>query len=101
MFKKINFELEKPYFDNGVCKWYVDKYFLDFINNKQDFNLPKLDNVFCFITTNLKDVYDYVVINNKQEVLFTYKYDSNGFEQLLFKLKFCKISKYYDEHENK
>ena len=98
MFSKINFDKVKPYFDNGDFKWYIDEYFREYINNKQAENLPKLENLGCFIVKG-NDIEDYVLINNKQEVIKAYTYSITGFEQMVTFLNMLKITKNYDEYE--
>jgi len=57
---KIDFEKTKPDFVNGEFRWYIDKHFQDYIENKQAENLPKLKGFGCFIVKG-NDVEDYVL----------------------------------------
>jgi hypothetical protein len=90
--RRIDFDKEVPEFDNGDFKWYVDKYFQDYLENQQAENLPKLKGLGCFIVKG-KDVEDYVLIDSYQNVLGGYSYDSNGFDQMTAKINILKISK--------
>lgn len=95
---KIDFEKTEPYFVNGDFKWYVDKHFQDYIENQQAYNLPKLKGLFCFIVKN-KDIEDYVLIDDKQNVIGGYGYNFVGYEQMEALINIIKISKHYDEYE--
>lgn len=95
--KTIDFSTEKPVFTNGEFNWYIDKYFQNYIENTQAENLPKLKNVGCFIVKS-SEIEDYVLINNKQEVLAAYPYP-NGFEQMEAKINIIKIAKHYENAE--
>jgi hypothetical protein len=48
MFDNINFETDKPYFDNGITKWFYSINLNDYIQNKQSFNLLELEKLYCF-----------------------------------------------------
>lgn len=98
MFKKIEFEKEKVAFDNGHCKWYVCKHFQRYLENEQAENLPKLKGYGCFVVKN-DEIEDYVLINNKQTILASFKYTNEGFSQMEARINIMKISKNYDEHE--
>ena len=95
---KIDFEKEKPMFDNGHCKWYVSKKFQKYIKTEQAGNLPKLKGFGCFIVKG-KDVEDLVLIDSKQNILGSYPYTFNGYEQMEAKINIIKISKHYDKYE--
>lgn len=96
--KKIDFEKNKPDFVNGDFKWFIDKHFQKHIENKQADNLPKLKGFGCFVVKN-KDVEDYVLIDNKQNVIVGYPYTLEGYMQMEAKINIIKISKRYDEYE--
>lgn len=102
---KINFETEKPVFDNGQTKWYIDSYFKKYIENEQAVNLPKLKGLGCFIVKGIdmngEKVEDYVLINHKQETLGAYRYSIEGHDQMTVKINVLKITKHYDDNENK
>lgn len=96
--KEINFEETKPYFENGDFKWYVDKHFQNYIENKQADNLPELDGLGCFVVKG-KDTEDYVLIDDKQNVISAYPYTLEGYGQMEAKINIIKVSKHFDEHE--
>ena len=60
-------------------------------------NFTGLNNYGCFIVKN-KDIEDYVLIDNKQNVIAGYPYTLGGSEQLLAKINIIKISKHYEEN---
>ena len=95
---KIDFEKTKPDFINRGFKWYIDKHFQNYIENEQADNLPKLKGFGCFVVKS-KDVEDYVLIDNKQNVIAGYPYTLEGYEQMEVKINMIKISKHYDEYE--
>lgn len=95
-----NFSYRKPDFVDGDFKWYLDEHFNKFLSNRQDFNLPPLKGLAVFVVKNSKDdVSDYVLINDRQQVLDNYHYSNEGFEQLEAKIKFRKVAQYYDDNE--
>ncbi len=95
---KIDFNKEKCVFDNGTCKWYIDKYFQNYIENEQKINLPKLKGYGCFIVKG-KDIEDYVLIDHKQNILASYHYNSEGFGQMEAFINIMKVSKHFDDYE--
>lgn len=95
---KIDFGKTKPDFVNGDFKWYIDKHFQNYIENEQADNLPKLKGFGCFVVKS-KDVEDYVLIDNKQNVIDGYPYTLKGYGQMVAKINIIKISKHYDEYE--
>lgn len=95
---KIDFEKTKPDFVNGDFKWYIDKHFQNYIESKQADNLPELKGFGCFVVKS-KDVEDYVLIDNKQNVIDGYEYTLKGYWQMEAKINIIKISKHYDEYE--
>ena len=96
---KIDFEKDNPYYVNGDFKWYVDKYFQDYIENKQAENLPRLKGFGCFVVKN-NDTEDYVLIDNKQNIIDACKYNYEGFEHMQAKINIIKISQHFEEYEN-
>lgn len=96
---RINFETRKPDFINqeGV-KWYFDEFLNNYISNEQAFNLPKLENLGCFVVKG-PDYIDYVLINDEQKILASYSYSTEGYEQIIAKINIIKISKHFDENE--
>ena len=95
---KIDFNVVEPTFINGDFKWYLDEYFQNYIGNMQAVNLPKINDLACFIVRS-NNLEDYVLIDNKQNVVAGYPYTDSGFEQMLCKINIIKIAKHYDEHE--
>ena len=95
---KINFQTAQPDFDNGTCKWYIEPYFNKYIKNQQDFNLPALTGLFCFAVKG-QGIEDLVLLNSNQAILASYRYDFNGFDQMIAFINMLKISEYYDENE--
>jgi len=96
--KNKDYTNETPYYDNGVTKWYYEKYLTNYIRNEQDFNLPKLSGLGCFVTLGV-DINDLVLVNDKQEVVKYYPHNISGLEQMKYFINMLKISKYYDECE--
>jgi len=94
--KRIDFNTAKPMFDNGHCKWYIDKHFQMYLENQQALNLPKLKGLGCFIVKG-PDIEDYVLIDSEQNILASFKYTQEGFRQMEARINIIKISKHYDE----
>lgn len=92
---KPNFN--KPDFDNGEFKWYIDPYFQEYLQNTQAENLPKIKDLACFVVKG-KNILDYVLIDNKQNVIDAYSYP-DGFEQMEAKINIIKITKHFDGYE--
>ncbi len=97
--QKIDFKNTKPDFENGDLKWYIDKYFQKYIENEQAENLPKLIGFGCFVVKGGRDVEDYVLIDDKQNVIDGQPYTLNGFEQMEVKINMIKIAKHFDDYE--
>lgn len=95
---RIDFDKTEPYFINGNFKWYIDQHFKILIENKQADNLPKLENIGCFIVKN-DDIEDYVLINNEQNIIASYPYTFEGYKQMEIMINIIKISKHFDEYE--
>ena len=95
--RRIDFNTTKPNFINGEFKWYIDPYFQKYIESEQAENLPSLKGLGCFVVVG-RDVEDYVLIDNKQNVIDTYLY-RDGFEQMEAKINIIKISKAFDDYE--
>lgn len=93
--KFIDFNNTKPNFINGNFKWYVDENIQKYIESQQANNLPKLENLYCFIVKG-DDVSDYVLIDNKQNVIAGYSYTIEGYDQILTEINIIKISKYFN-----
>jgi hypothetical protein len=95
---KIDFTKETPMFDNGHCKWFIEKHFQNYLENEQADNLPKLKDLWCFIVKG-PDIEDYVLIDGKQNILASFKYTQEGFGQMEARINIIKVSKHYDDHE--
>jgi len=95
---KIDFNKETPTFVNDEFKWYLDKHFQKYLEHEQADNLPKLNGLGCFVVKS-KDVEDYVLIDNKQNVISAYPYTPEGEDQMTAKINIIKISKHYDDYE--
>ena len=95
---KINFSEANPDFVNGDFKWYYDKHFMRYIENEQADNLPKLNGLGCFIIKN-NDIEDYILIDDKQNVLAAYPYTLEGAGQMEAMINIIKISKHFDDYE--
>lgn len=99
-FNKINITKDKPFFTDGNSNWYFDKYLQDYIRSKQAENLPKLNNVNACIAINTdRNMQDYVLMDNNQDVLGVYPYTFEGFDQMIAKINIIKISKHFDDDE--
>jgi hypothetical protein len=91
--------LGKPFWVNGDFNWYLDTVNQDFLISKNGFNLPPLKNLQCCIVINEKEnVKDFVLIDNKQNIICSYDYPKKQHEYET-KIKMLKIKKYYDECE--
>lgn len=95
--KRIDFDTTKPDFVNGEFKWYIDPHFQKYIESEQADNLPKLKGFGCFVVVG-NDIEDYVLIDDKQNVIDAYSY-LDGFEQMEAKINIIKISKAFDDYE--
>jgi hypothetical protein len=95
---KIDFDKTKPDFVNDNFKWYVDKHFQNYIENEQAENLPKLKGLGCFVVKS-SNVEDYVLIDNKQNVIYSYPYTFDGYGQMEVKINIIKIHKHFEEYE--
>jgi len=92
-------EKEKPYFTDGDFKWYVEEYFTKYLREKQAENLPSIKNTMCFIVIG-KDDENYVVIDNKQNVLLVSHYGKEcSFETMDTKIKAFKINEHFNNYE--
>jgi hypothetical protein len=95
---KIDFNKTKPDFVNGNFKWYLDKHFKNYIENEQAENLPKLNKIACFVVKG-NEVEDYVLIDNKQNILGAYPYTFEGYGQMEAKINIIKIHQHFEEYE--
>ncbi len=93
----IDFEKIKPYFTNGEINWYLDPYFNKYIRAEQGFNLPKLENYFCFIVKNNTET-SYVIVNEDRVVVKDAYYNFEGYGQIEVFINMLKISKYYESN---
>jgi hypothetical protein len=96
--ERIDFDKTKPDFINGDFKWYIDKHFQNYIENEQISNLPKLQGIGCFVVKSI-DIEDYVLIDDKQNVIAGYPYTVGGYDQMEARINIIKISKHFDENE--
>ena len=99
--KLIDFEKEEPFFVNGAIRWYLDKYFQQYINNQQAENLPKLEDIAVFVVcanNGIEQIRDYVIVDNNQNIVATYNYP-HDFEQVEAKLNMLKLLKHFDNGE--
>lgn len=96
---KIDFDNVKPNFENEDFKWYIDKYFQNYIESKQANNLPNLKGFGCFVVKGKDLVTEYVLIDNKQNIIDAYPYTSEGAGQMEAKINIIKISKHFDDYE--
>ena len=98
MHKRIDFDKEIPAHQNAKTKWYINNELQSYIENKQAENLPKLKGFGAFVVTGV-NIEDYVLIDNKQNVLGSYCYNNEGYEQMIAKINIIKIDKAYKNHE--
>jgi hypothetical protein len=93
--------MEAPYWINGDFKWYVDKQYQDYLVREQAENLPSLTNLGIFRVINeVEGIDDYVLIDDNQQPIKSYKYGGDGAEQLEAFINILKISKHFDSNEN-
>lgn len=95
---KIDFEKTKPDFVNGDFKWYIHKDLQSYIEKEQASNLPALKGLGCFVVKS-QDVEDYVLIDDKQNVIDGRPCTSQGYEQIQTKINMFKIAKHYEQHD--
>ena len=90
---------EECVFDNGTCKWYYNIYFQKYLTTQQSDNLPILNGLGCF---NVKgnDIDDIVLIDNKQNIVKSFKNSSEGTEQMEVFINMLKIDKHFGKTEN-
>ena len=87
----------EPTFVNGNFKWYFQKEINKYISTKQAANLPILENLACFIVINeSENINDYVLINEKQQVVKNYNNSLEGHGQLMAYINMLKISMSYE-----
>jgi len=92
--------METPYWINGDFKWYIDKKHQDYITKEQADNLPKLTNLGIFRVVNEKEnIDDYVLIDDKQQPIKSYTYNSEGAEQLKAFINILKVSEHFEQNE--
>jgi len=97
---KPDFKTLKPNFQSEDFKWYLDVELQKKIETNEFENLPSLKDLYCFIVINeTKNISDYVLIDNNQNVISSYDYSFNGYEQMIAKINIIKISQHFDEHE--
>jgi len=87
---------KEPFWVNGDFKWFSDERNQLFLTSQNDFNLPPLNNLQCCIVLNkTENISDFVLIDNKQNVICNYHYPNQQHEYET-KIKMFKIKKYYD-----
>ena len=96
--KRIDFETEKVYHDNGITKWYIDKHFNEYLLSQQADNLPIIKGFGCFIVKG-DDIEDYVLVDANQNVLASFEYTLEGYGQMEARINIMKIDKHYDSYE--
>ena len=89
----------KPDFVHKKFKWYSEDKLNNKINSKEAENLPILENIACFRVIEENGTDEYVLIDNKQNILKTYKFTIEGYRQMEAFINILKISKHYDEYE--
>lgn len=99
MHKNIDFNTLTPFFVNGEMKWYKNDYFNRYITNEQEFNLPKLENLYCFNVRNDKDIDDLVLIDGNQNIIRGYSNNIGGYDQMKCFINMIKINQHFDKHE--
>ncbi len=91
-----------PYWINGDFKWFIDEKFQNYLRREQADNLPSITGLGIFRVVNEKEnIDDYVLINDKQEVIKYYNYSDEGAEQLEAFINILKISKHFNDSDNK
>lgn len=96
----IDLTKEKPFHINGNVHWYRDHVTQDFVTTKNDFNLPALKGLHCFVVINEKEnISDYVMVNDNREIICAYKFPNEQHEYET-KIKMFKIVEYYNQHES-
>ena len=89
----------KPHFENEVAKWYVDEELTKFATQQQDENTKSLENVMCFAVIG-KDISDYVLINDNQEVLLTSHYGvEHSFDTMKTRIVALKVHNHFRSYE--
>lgn len=98
--KKLNLASIKPDFESDTALWYIDEYFTGYLGKEQAENLPPLKNLGCFVVQ-LKESneLDYVLIDTQQNILASFNYTNEGFNQMEARINIMKISKHYDDNE--
>ena len=94
--------MQTPYWINGDFKWFIDERHQNYLRREQADNLPSITDLGVFRVVNEKDnIDDYVLINDKQEAIKSYKYSDEGAEQLEAFINILKISKHFDDDDTK
>ena len=100
MFKKKDFRDVKPDFTNDLTKWYLDEHFNNYLKYQQAINLPPLKDLGVFVVIG-PGIKDYVLIDGNQNIVAAFKYTSEGFGQMEARINIMKISKSFDDHEQR
>lgn len=83
--------------DKGV--WYVETSLQKYLQREQAENLPPIKNMGTFVFVGDNKENDIVLINDKQEVVKTYNYSREGYDQMTAFINIIKISLHYAQHE--
>lgn len=87
---------KKPYFENGTTKWYKDEELTEFATQRQNDSTPFLGTVMCFAVTG-EGISDYVLIDNKQNILLTSHYGVNhSIDTMKTRITALKVSNNFD-----
>lgn len=89
---------DQPVFLNNGYSWYIDRYFQNYLENEQAENLPSLKGYGCFKVVS-KESDEYVLINNKQQVLAVFNYNAEGMDRMQARINMIKVSKHFDNYE--
>lgn len=90
------FTKENLFFEYGKFKWYTDETHQKYVSSENAENLPALTNLGCFIVVG--ETVDYVMINDKQEIICSYPYPSKS-DEYITKINMFKIAKHFDTYE--
>ena len=95
---KVDLTKEKVFFDNGTTKWYKEPHFNKYLQREQSDNLPKLENLHCFVVIGDR-IEDLVLVDEQQNIIACYDYNLKGFEEMEVKINILKIAKHFENNE--
>lgn len=98
MRQRNEFDYRRPDFTHNGFKWYLDDKFNDYISSEQASNLPSLKGLGCFVVISA-DSQEYVLIDDKQNVISAYPYSPEGQGQMEAKINIIKISQHFNQYE--